>query len=67
MQNGCLMQVPRRQGPNVWEFRWREPGSDGRRIHRRLVIGTVEQFKENRLPLEQSFRYGVKSTLPLTG
>ena len=46
MQNGCLMQVPRRQGPNVWEFRWREPGSDGRRIHRRLVIGTVEQFKD---------------------
>lgn len=24
----------------------REPGSDGRRIHRRLVIGTVEQFKD---------------------
>ena len=46
MQNGCLIQVPRRQGPNVWEFRWREPGSDGRRIHRRLVIGTVEQFKD---------------------
>jgi len=45
MQNGCLMQVPRRRGPNVWEFRWREPGSDGRRIHRRVVIGTVEQFR----------------------
>jgi len=46
MQNGCLMQVPRRRGPNVWEFRWREPGSDGRRVHRRIVVGTVEQFRD---------------------
>lgn len=45
MQNGCLMQSPRRRGPNVWEFRWREPGSDGRRVHRRIVIGNVEQFQ----------------------
>ena len=45
MQKGCLMQAPRRRGPNVWEFRWREPGSDGRRVHRRIVIGTVEQFE----------------------
>lgn len=46
MQNGCLMQVPRRRGPNVWEFRWRERGSDGRRVHRRIVVGTVEQFRD---------------------
>ena len=45
MQNGCSMRTPRRRGPNVWEFRWREPGSDGRRVHRRIVIGTVEQFQ----------------------
>ena len=45
MQNGCLMQAPRRRGPNVWEFRWREPGSDGRRVHRRIVIGNVEEFE----------------------
>jgi len=46
MQNGCLMQVPRRRGPNVWEFRWREPGSDGRRVHRRIVVGTVQQLRD---------------------
>lgn len=57
MQNGCLMQVPRRRGPKVWEFRWREPGSDGRRIHRRLVIGTVEQFKDESV--------AVKAIVPL--
>lgn len=46
MQNGSLIRTPRRQGPEVWEYRWREPGPDGRRIHRRRVIGTVEQFSE---------------------
>ena len=44
MQNGSLRRVPRRRGPDVWAFRWREPGSDGRRVHRRIVIGTIEQF-----------------------
>jgi len=46
MQNGSLRQMPRRRGPAVWAFRWREPGSDGRRVHRRIVIGTIEQFKD---------------------
>src|SRR6266567_1430894 len=45
MQNGSLRQMPRRRGPAVWAFRWREPGSDGRRVHRRIVIGTIKQFK----------------------
>ena len=45
MQNGSLRQVSRRRGPAVWSFRWREPGTDGRRVHRRIVIGTIEQFK----------------------
>ena len=45
MQNGSLSQMSRRRGPDVWAFRWREPGSDGRLVHRRIVIGTVEQFK----------------------
>ncbi len=38
--------MPRRRGPAVWAFRWREPESDGRSIHRRIVIGTTEQFKD---------------------
>ena len=45
MQNGSLRQVSRRRGPAVWSFRWREPGSDGRRVHRRIVVGTTEQFQ----------------------
>ena len=32
--------------PNVWEYRWREPGSDGKPKHRRMVIGSLDQFKD---------------------
>lgn len=45
MQSGSLRRVPRRRGPDVWAFRWREPGCDGRRVHRQIVVGTIEQFK----------------------
>lgn len=38
------MKVAKR-GPDVWCFRWREPGADGRRIHRRIVLGTAEDLK----------------------
>jgi hypothetical protein len=44
MQNGCLMRNRRLRGPEVWEYRWREAGPDGKRKHRRIVIGTVDQF-----------------------
>jgi hypothetical protein len=46
MQNGSIMQAPRLRGPNVWEYRWREPGSDGKPKHRRMVIGSLDQFKD---------------------
>ena len=45
MQNGSLMRAARRRGPDVWEFRWREPGPDGRRVHRRIIVGTVKKLK----------------------
>jgi integrase len=31
------------RGLDVWEFRWREPGADGKRKHRRIVLGSIEQ------------------------
>ena len=35
----------RKRGPDVWCFRWREGGPDGRRIHRRIVLGTADDLK----------------------
>jgi hypothetical protein len=44
MQQGSIIQAERKSGPNVWEFRWREPGPDGKRKHRRMVIGRIDQL-----------------------
>lgn len=44
MQNGSIMRSERQRGPDVWEYRWREPGPDGRRKHRRIVVGSVIQL-----------------------
>lgn len=44
MQNGSVIRAERRRGADVWEFRWREPGADGKRKHRRMVLGSVEQL-----------------------
>ncbi len=52
MQNGSLMRAPRRRGPEVWEFRRRESSPDSKRIHRRIVIGTVEQVNDESLALK---------------
>ena len=35
----------RKKGPDVWCFRWREGGPDGRKIHRRIVLGTTDDLK----------------------
>ena len=46
MQNGSMMRTERHGGPDVWEFRWREPGPDGKHRHRRMVVGTTNDFGE---------------------
>ena len=46
MQHGSMIRTERQQGPDVWEFRWREPGPDGRRKHRRMVVGSVDEFTD---------------------
>jgi integrase len=45
MQDGSVTVERRKRGPDVWRFRWREGGPDGRRIHRRIVLGTADDLK----------------------
>lgn len=45
MQDGSIAMERRKRGPDVWCFRWREAGPDGRRIHRRIVLGSTEDLK----------------------
>jgi hypothetical protein len=38
-----VLQSGRRNGQNVWEYRWRDR-SNGTAVYRRIVIGTVDQY-----------------------
>lgn len=49
MQNGSVIRAERRRGPDVWESRWREPGADGKRKHRRMILGSAEQLADEAL------------------
>jgi integrase len=54
MQLGSLLRSGRRRGPDIWEFRYRDRRHNGRRIYRRIKIGTVTKFKT-----EASVRKGI--------
>ena len=44
MQRGSLALVSRKEGPDVWQFRWSEKDLHGVRVQRKRVIGTVERY-----------------------
>jgi integrase len=44
MQNGSMATKARLEGADVWEFRWSEKGSNGRRVYRKRVVGTVDSY-----------------------
>src|SRR5579864_6170785 len=44
-QNGHLRRERRKTGPDVWIFRWREAAPNGRRVNRKVVVGTVKQYE----------------------
>ena len=46
MQRGSLASVSRKEGPDVWQFRWSEKDLHGARIQRKRVIGTVERYPD---------------------
>jgi hypothetical protein len=58
MQSGSVIRAERQRGPDVWEFRWREQGADGKRKHRRMVLGSVEQLTD-----EAAARQAISSLL----
>jgi len=44
MQHGSLTTKSRLDGPDVWQFRWSDKGSNGKRIYRKRVIGMIEEY-----------------------
>lgn len=66
MQKGSISKVRRNCGPEVWEFRWREPGPDGKRKQRKMVVGTVLEFPtaEEALLAVQALLHAVDNSDP---
>jgi hypothetical protein len=46
-QEGSLAVVDRADGRQVWVFRWREEGRDGKRIQRKKVIGDLSDSRQS--------------------
>ena len=46
MQQGSVVREHRKLGPDVWCYRWWEAGSNGNRVHRRIVLGTSENLRD---------------------
>jgi integrase len=44
-KQGCLKKEKRNSGADVWIFRWRELDADGKRVNRKRIVGTVEEYR----------------------
>jgi len=44
-QKGSLQRVKRKSGQNVWIFRWYEIQPDGSKRYRKVVVGSVDEFR----------------------
>jgi len=43
-QHGSLTTEKRKNGEQIWVFRWRESGSDGKRVRRKAIVGTLKEL-----------------------
>jgi integrase len=68
-QQGTVERTPRAKGPDVWVFRWRELDADDRRVQRKKIIGTVEQYKSKSAAQKavENFRAEVNADLSRAG
>jgi hypothetical protein len=46
MQLGSVVQDAHKNGPSVWQVRWSEKDSNGQRIYRKRVVGTIDQYTD---------------------
>src|ERR1700688_4679734 len=46
MQRGCMQRNSRKEGPDVWQFRWSQTRVDGKRLYHKKIVGTVEQYPD---------------------
>jgi hypothetical protein len=46
MQNGSVIRGNRKKRSDIWQFRWWEKTSEGKKIYRQMQIGTVDQIPD---------------------
>ena len=46
MERGCMQRNSRKEGLDVWQFRWSETRLDGKRFYHKKIVGTVEQYPD---------------------
>src|ERR1700721_2009341 len=44
-QHGSLTKEQRQRQPDVWVYRWRELNQEGSSKRRKLIVGTVDEFR----------------------
>ena len=65
-QQGMIDRVKRKQGPDCWIFRWREMDASGKRVRRKVVLGTIEKYptESSALKAAESLRVTVNEEQP---
>jgi integrase len=41
-----MQRNSRKEGPDVWQFRWSGTRLDGKRLYHKKIVGTVEQYPD---------------------
>jgi integrase len=65
-QQGSLRREPRKNGPDVWVFRWRETAGNGERKMRKQIVGSTGELKSRSAAMEtvQMLRLDINRTNP---
>lgn len=65
-QQGSVQREKRRQGPDVWVYRWYEVGSDGASKYRKAIVGSVLTFPTEAVALKaaQALRIDANQQTP---
>jgi integrase len=65
-QQGTIHRVKRKQGPDCWVFRWRETDINGKRVRRKVILGTVKDYptEASALKAAESLRITINGEHP---
>lgn len=65
-QQGTIDRVKRKQKPDCWIFRWRETDANGKRVRRKVILGTVKEYptEASALKAAESLRITINEEQP---